>query len=127
MLSTSRVLFLLSTAAVLAGCAGMRPTIPGDPTVPGKHLVYRDGSGNPIRQFDYPSEDICRRVEAVAGRTARCQPSSLESHMQVQATLRYNPPGILVHGHYPDIARCQTDTRTLAAGVELINSCSRKR
>ncbi|MBI5278048.1 MAG: hypothetical protein HY854_16480 [Burkholderiales bacterium] len=120
-----KVAFLAASAAIV-GCADMRPTIPGDPTVAGKHLVYRDLSGNPLRQFDYPSDDICRKVEAVAGRSARCQPTSLAATMQAQATLRYVPPGILVHGHYPDMARCQTDTRELAAGVEVISACATK-
>ena len=122
--SMSRLFLLVAPVAMLGACS--TPTIPGDPTVPGKHLVYRDTSGTAIRQFDYPSEDICRRVEAVAGRSARCQPSSLGSTMQAKATLRYNPPGILVEGHYPDLGRCQVDTRTLADGVQLINPCTLK-
>ena len=112
-------LFLLS-AVVLAGCASQPPAVPG------KHLVYRDSSGAPIRQFDYPSEDFCRRVESIAGRSARCQPESLGTQMQAKATLRYSPPGVLVEGHYPDLARCQSDTRVMSAGVELINPCTPK-
>jgi len=124
--SLPRLLLALSAVALVAGCASKPPFVPGEGTVPGKHLVYRDTSGTPIRQFDYPSEDICRRVEAVAGRSARCQPESLSLQMQAKAMLRYNPPGITVHGHYPDMARCQTDTRTMAPGVELVESCSAK-
>ena len=120
----TRLSILLPAIVIAAGCA--TPTVPGDPTVPGKHLVYRDTSGNILRQFDYPSEDICRRVEAVAGRSARCQPTSIAGTMQAQATLRYNPPGFMFYGHYPDMARCQADTSKLADGVELITRCASK-
>jgi hypothetical protein len=125
--SRFRLVFLLAAVAGLAGCAATRPYIPGENTVPGKYLVYRDTAGTTLRQFDYPSEDICRKVEAVAGQSARCQPGSIADSLQARATLRYMPPGILVHGHYPDMARCQTDTRQLGAGVELIDACSMKR
>ena len=120
----TRFLVLLPVAAIAAGCA--TPTVPGDPTVPGKHLVYRDTNGNVLRQFDYPSEDICRRVEAVAGRSARCQPSSIAATMTAQATLRYNPPGFMFYGHYPNMERCRADTAKLAEGVELIQPCASK-
>ncbi len=106
-------------AAVLAGCA----TQPAGP--PGKHLVYRDSSGNVIRQFTYPDDAFCRRVEALAGRGARCQPDTAPG-LSAQATLRYNPPGILVPGGYADMARCRSETTTLSAGVELVNGCSAK-
>jgi hypothetical protein len=106
---------------VLAGCASQTTTsmAPGA----GKHLVYRDNAGNAIRQFDYPDDSFCRRVEAMAGRAARCQPTPA-SGLQARATLRYNPPGILVEGHYADMARCRADTGTMSAGVELINPCT---
>jgi len=110
----------LSTAAaiaVLAGCA----TAPSGP--PGKHLVYRDANGQAIRQFDYPDDAFCRRVEALAGRAARCQAEPAVG-MQARATLRYSPPGVLVQGHYADMARCRADTTTMSAGVELINPCT---
>ena len=113
-------LFLLSTAAlVLAGCAsGPAPT-------PGKHLVYRDSSGNAIRQFDYPDDAFCRKVESAAGRAARCQAEGA-SGFAAHATLRYNPPGVIVHGHYADLARCHADTGTMSAGVELVQACTVK-
>ena len=126
MSSLSRLLLVLSATGVFAGCASMAPQVPGENTVPGKFLVYRDTSGNVLRQFDYPSEDICRRVEAVAGRSARCQPESIGHTMQAKAMLRYNPPGIPVPGHYLDVSRCQTDTKALGAGVELVESCATK-
>ena len=114
-------LSLMSAAALaLAGCASM--PVPSA----GKHLVYRDTAGNPVRQFDYPSDDICKRVQAVAGSAARCTNDSISTQMQAKATLRYNPPGLLVEGHYANLERCQTDTKSLGAGVELINPCSPK-
>jgi hypothetical protein len=114
-------LFLLS-AIVLAGCA-TQPDVPAGP--PGKHLVYRDASGAAIRQFDYPDDSFCKRVEAVAGRGARCQ-ADAASGLQAKATLRYNPPGVLVESHYSDLGRCRTDTGTLAPGVQLVNPCTAK-
>jgi hypothetical protein len=104
------------SAIVLAGCASQ-------PTSAGKHLVYRDAGGHVIRQFDYPSDDFCRRVEAVAA-GARCQAAPAPDKMQAQATLRYNPPGMLVHAHYADMARCRSETSQLGSGVEVINACS---
>jgi hypothetical protein len=106
--------------AVLAGCAS-QTTVPAGP--PGKHLVYRDSGGSVIRQFDYPDDAFCRRVEAMAGRGARCQAESAAG-MQARATLRYNPPGVLVQGHYADMARCRADTSVMSPGVELINACA---
>jgi hypothetical protein len=120
-------LFMLSAAlAALAGCAS-QPSSSGGATAaaPGKHLVYRDASGNVIRQFDYPDDAFCRRVEQMAGRSARCQAESAAG-MGAQATLRYNPPGVLVQGHYSDMARCRADTATMSAGVQLINPCTTK-
>ena len=116
----------LSVAAavvVLAGCASQDPLYKGVSAGSGKHLVYRDTAGNVIRQFDYPDDAICRRVETLAGRTARCQDAPA-SGFQARATLRYNPPGMLVQGHYADMARCRADTGTMSPGVELINPCS---
>lgn len=122
MLPISRYVLLAATAAVLVGCATQSSIAP----TPGKHLVYRDGAGTPIRQFDYPSDDFCRRVEAAAGRSARCQAESAGTQLQAKATLRYNPPGVLVESHYADMARCRADTGTLSAGVQLINPCMPK-
>ena len=113
----SRFVFLLAAAATLAGCASQPPAVPG------KHLVYRDGNGALIRQFDYPGEDFCARVEKAAGRSARCQPDSASGQMGAQATLRYNPPGVLVEAHYNDMARCESETGKLGPGVQLINAC----
>lgn len=113
---------LLGFAALLGACASTsQPDVP-----PGKHLVYRDGSGSAMRQFDYPNDDFCRRVERMAGRAARCQADSLDAQMKAKATLRYNPPGVIVEAHYADMARCQDETGKLGPGVQLINNCSAK-
>lgn len=116
---------LVSSAAVLAGCA-TQGSAPGAAASSGTHLVYRDANGAVIRQFDYPTEDLCRRVENIAGRGARCQTDSAGTSMPAQATLRYNPPGVLVRAHYADIGRCRTETGQLGPGVELINACAPK-
>jgi len=49
-------------------------------------------------------------------------PSDRQLH--ARATLRYDPPGMLVEGHYPDVARCQSANSKMAPGVELVNPCS---
>jgi hypothetical protein len=117
--STTRLFLLAAAAAVLAGCASQPPSQPG------KHLVYRDASGAVIRQFDYPDDAFCRRVESAAGRSARCQAAPADG-LGAHATLRYNPPGVLVQGHYADMARCRADTGTMSAGVELVQGCAAK-
>jgi hypothetical protein len=118
-----RLAFLGTAAAILAGCAS-QPSAPAGPA--GKHLVYRDGNGALIRQFDYPDDAFCKRVEAMAGRGARCQAESASAQMQAKATLRYNPPGILVESYYADMSRCQRDNSAMSAGVELVNKCAPK-
>ena len=124
MLPLYRVLLLSAATAVLAGCATQAPT--GPASASGKHLVYRDSNGALIRQFDYPSDTFCKRVESAAGRSARCQAESVGAQLQAKATLRYNPPGVLVESHYADMARCQRDNSSMSAGVELVNACSLK-
>lgn len=113
-------LSVLAAAAVLAGCAS-QPDQPAGPS--GKHLVYRDSSGKVVRQFVYPDDDFCRRVEAMAGRGGRCQAEPAPG-FTAQATLRYNPPGVLVQGHYADMARCRADTSVMSAGVQLVDPCA---
>jgi hypothetical protein len=113
----STQLSIIAVFALVAGCA----STPAGP--PGKHLVYRDGNGNVIRQFTYPDDAFCRRVEGVAGRGAHCQADPAPG-FQAHATLRYNPPGVMVRGDYADMARCRADTSTMSAGVELVNPCT---
>lgn len=117
-------LSILAAAAVLAGCAS-QPNQSSQPAAgsSGKHLVYRDASGNVVRQFVYPDDAFCRRVEALAGRGARCQAEPAPG-FAAQATLRYNPPGVLVQGHYADMARCRADTSVMSAGVQLVDACA---
>ena len=112
-------LSIVAAVAVLAGCASTS----GGHASAGRHLVYRDASGSVIRQFDYPDDALCRRVESMAGRGAQCQPESA-SGLQAKATLRYTPPGVLVEGQYADMARCKADTSTMSHGVQLINPCT---
>lgn len=118
----TRLSILAAVAVLAAGCATQTATtVPAGPS--GRHLVYRDASGNVIRQFDYPDDAFCRRVEALAGRSARCQ-ATPATGMQARATLRYNPPGVLVEGHYSDMNRCRTDNSVMSSGVQLVNPCS---
>jgi hypothetical protein len=124
-MSLTRLSVLAASLAILAGCASTQQSAPGASAAatPGKHLVYRDGSGNVVRQFDYPDDSFCRRVEALAGRSARCQ-AEPAAGFTARATLRYSPPGVLVHGHYADMNRCRTDTATMAPGVQLVEGCT---
>lgn len=115
-------LSILAAFAVLAGCASQTPT---PDAAGGRHLVYRDANGGVIRQFDYPDGAFCRRVQAHAGRGAHCQATSAPG-LHAKATLRYDPPGVAVHGHYADLARCRADTATMSAGVHLVEACSGK-
>ena len=77
-------------------------------------------------QIDYPTESFCRRVEAVASNNARCQPDSTDAQLQARATLRYDPPGMVVEGHYADLVRCYMANSRMAAGVELLKPCTEK-
>lgn len=125
-LTLTRLSILAAALGVLAGCATQPSTGAAGSataTAPGKHLVYRDSSGNVVRQFDYPDDSFCRRVEAMAGRSARCQ-AEPAAGFTARATLRYNPPGVLVHGHYADMSRCRADTATMAPGVQLVEGCT---
>ena len=119
-MQTMTRLTLLSAIAILAGCASQPPAGP-----PGKHLVYRDSSGAATRQFDYPDDAFCQKVQALAGRSARCQ-AETATGLAAKATLRYNPPGVLVQGHYSDLNRCRSDTGALPPGVQLVAACSPK-
>jgi hypothetical protein len=113
-------LFIASALVILAGCAS-RP-----PAETGKHLVYRDASGKPTMQIDYPSAEFCQKVEAVARRDSRCEAKSAENQLHARATLRYNPGDMIVEGHYPDLASCQKANSAMARGVELARPCTAK-
>jgi hypothetical protein len=112
---------LIASVVIAAGCASRTPT--GES---GKYLVYREASGTPTMQIDYPSEDFCRQVESIARRDAHCEPKSADTLLNAHATLRYNPPGMEVEGHYPDLVRCQKANARMAAGVELVKPCAAK-
>ena len=112
-------------AVMLAACA----TQPEQPEQPGGHLVVRDLSGKLLMQFDYPTDDLCARTSRAMRGTiykAGCTQVSAAETLRGQATLRYNPPGVLVQGHYHDLADCRKQTSQLSAGVELIQACSAK-
>ena len=109
--------------ALLGACATLAPEQPGS------HLVVRDLGGKLLMQFDYPTDELCARTsKAMRGSIykAGCATASASDSLRGQATLRYNPPGVLVHGHYADLAECRKQTGQLSAGVELINACKGK-
>jgi len=113
-------LFITSVLVLLAACAS-RPA-----SEAGKHLVYRDASGKPTMQIDYPSAEFCQRVATAARRDSRCEAKSAENQLHARATLRYNPGDMLVEGHYPDLASCQKANSAMARGVELARPCTAK-
>lgn len=111
------------TTALLAACATQPPEQPGS------HLLVRDLSGKMVMQFDYPTDDLCARTSAAMRGTvykAGCSQASGAEPLRGHATLRYTPPGVLVQGHYQDLAACRTLTAQLSAGVELVQACSAK-
>jgi hypothetical protein len=117
----TRLSIAAAALSVLAGCATQTAQNTGPA---GKHLVYRDANGQVIRQFDYPDDSFCRRIQGMAGRGARCEAQSAAAATGARATLRYSPPGVVVQGHYADMARCKADTSTMSAGVELVSACA---
>lgn len=115
--------FALAATALLTACATQPPEQPGS------HLVVRDLGGSLTMQFDYPNDELCARTsKAMRGSIykAGCATTSAAASLNSQATLRYNPPGVLVQGHYTDLAECRKQTAQLSAGVELINACQGK-
>ena len=114
-----RPALFLAAAAVLAGCASQPQQPPGN----GKFLVSQDW------QFDYPNEKMCLDVERAvrkSGAPATCREATAAANYKAQATLRYNPPGVLVAGHYASMDGCRQQTTRLAPGVEMINPCTAK-
>lgn len=119
-----RTTLAILATAMLAACATQPPETPGS------HLVVRDLSGKLLMQFDYPTEDLCARtstsMRSMKMFKAGCDRASAAAPLRGQATLRYNPPGVLVRAHYEDLAACRKQTAQLAAGVELISDCAAK-
>jgi hypothetical protein len=115
---------LAVVALALLGACATQP-----PEQPGGYLIVRDLGGQLLMQFDYPTDELCARTsKAMRGSTykAGCTTVSAADSLRGQATLRYNPPGVLVQGHYTDLAECRKQTGQLSAGVELINACKGK-
>jgi hypothetical protein len=113
----SSVLVLAAAALALAGCSVVQRLTPGP------HLVYRDPGGTPTMQVDYPSTDMCRRVEEIAARNAKCQEHSEADRLHARATLWYNPPNIDVQAWYTDVASCEKANSRMARGVHLRKGC----
>ena len=67
---------------------------------------------------------------AVAQDASRNRSSADEVRMEVVSPgtlcLTTSAPGIMVPGHYMDLARCQTDTKAMGPGVELVEACAPK-
>ena len=108
---------------MLAACA----TQPDQPEQPGRLMSVRDLSGKLLMQFDYPTDDLCARTSRAMRGTiykAGCSQTASTEPLGGHATLRYNPPGVLVKGHYLDLAMCRKQTVQLSAGVELIEACT---
>jgi hypothetical protein len=118
-----RTTLAIVTAAMLAACATQPPEQPGH------YMVLRDLSGKLVMQFDYPTDELCAKTStAMRGSVykAACAQTSSAEPLRSHATLRYTPPGVLVEGHYADLAACRNLTATLSTGVELIQACRTK-
>jgi hypothetical protein len=112
----------LAAVLALAACANTPSQPPGN----GRFLVS-DNRGASGYQFEYPNEKLCRDTEKRirdSGGKATCQTETAESAFKAKATLRYNPPGVLVHGHYGSLDFCRSQTARPSPGVEVINACS---
>jgi hypothetical protein len=116
----SSFLVLACAAAALGGCSLVQRIEPGP------HLVYRDASGAPTMQIDYPGTDMCKRVEEVAAKNAKCQAHSEADKLHAQATLWYNPPNIDIAAYYADVAGCEKANSRMARGVHLKKACTAK-
>ena len=109
---------------LLAGCATNKT-----PEASGRYMSVRDLSGNLLMQFDYPTGNLCARTSSAMRGTiyrAGCSGASAADSLQARATLRYNPPGVLVVGHYLDLAACRAQTAQPSAGVDVLTACSPK-
>lgn len=120
---STRFTFLLigGAALALAGCAAVEQRIAGP------HLVYRDAAGQPTMQIDYPTKEMCLRVEEVAAKNAKCQVHSEAEKLHARAVLWYNPPDMEVQAFYPDVASCKHANSRMARGVHLQQPCTEKK
>jgi hypothetical protein len=118
--STPFIILLALAALALGGCTAVQRVAAGP------HLVYRDASGTPTMQIDYPSADMCRRVEEVAAHNAKCQANSEAAQLHARAVLWYNPPNIEVEAHYTDLTGCEKANSRMARGVHLQKPCAAK-
>ena len=119
-----RTTFAIISAGILAGCATTQIQ-----ESPGRHMAVRDLSGKLLMQFDYPTDDMCARTSRAMRGTiyqAGCSGVSAAESLQARATLRYNPPGVLVEGHYVDLAACRAQTAQPSAGVDVLQACAAK-
>ena len=120
----SRRGLILGGSALLAGCATTQT-----PEAPGRFMAVRDLSGKLLMQFDYPTDDLCARTSRAMRGTiyqAGCSGASAADSLKARATLRYNPPGVQVEGHYVDLAACRTQISQPSAGVDVLQTCSAK-
>ncbi len=115
-------IFIAATIAAALASVGCATKPAGE----GTHLVYRNSAGVPYMQFDYPTADLCRRTEAIATGDVRCQAVSAAAQLKARATLRYEPPGIEVVGHYSDMPACTKANSSMALGVKLAGGCAGK-
>lgn len=115
---TRLILLAPALALALAGCSALRQAASGP------HLVYRDANGAPTMQVDYPTKEMCLRIEAVAAHNAKCQARSEAERLQARATLWYNPPDLEVQAYYADLAACRKANSRMAQGVHLRHACA---
>ncbi len=122
-MKTIKTTLAVVATTILGACATQPPADPGN------HMVLRDMAGKLVMQFDYPTDELCAKTMAAmrgSAYKANCAKASSAEPLRGHATLRYTPPGVLVHAHYTDMAACRTMTTTLAAGVEMIQACRAK-
>lgn len=106
---------IVIAATALGGCATQN-----------SHLVYRDAKGAPSMQIDYPNAGFCTQVEAVAAGNVKCEGQSAASNLGATATLYYDPPGLNVLAHYPNLETCEKANSRMAMGVKLLKRCAAK-
>ncbi|MRD49642.1 hypothetical protein GHT07_20410 [Caenimonas koreensis DSM 17982] len=105
----------IAAGVALVGCS-----------TPNTYLVYRDAKGAPDMQVDYPNSGFCKQVEAVAAGNVKCEGRSVASELGATATLYYDPPGLNVTAHYPNMSSCERANSRMAMGVKLLKRCAPK-